>query len=86
MPQELRDKLLQQHKDTETSLSKVHNARRQQQLKNLRDKMAQRRKRRFDKLRDEQEKYKNEVRFSSNDHWISKEKNYQHFLTLVLYW
>ena len=62
MSQELRDKLLQQHKDAESALAQVHDARRQQQVKNLREKMAQRRKRKFDKLRDEQEKYKNEVK------------------------
>ena len=61
LTQELKDKLLQQHKDAESSLAQVHEARRQQQVKNLQDKMAQRRKRKFDKLRDEQEKYKNEV-------------------------
>ena len=62
LTQELKDKLLQQHKDAESTLSQVHEARRQQQVKNLQDKMEQRRKRKFDKLRDEQEKYKNEVR------------------------
>ena len=62
LTQELKDKLLQQHKEAESSLAQVHDARRQQQVKNLQEKMAQRRKRKFDKLRDEQDKYKNEVR------------------------
>ena len=61
MSQELKDKLLQQHKETEGTLAKVHDAKRQQQIKNLRDKMAQRRKKKFEKLQDEQEKYKNDV-------------------------
>lgn len=59
---ELRDKLMQQHKEAQLALQKTHDARRQHQLRNLQDKMAQRRKRRFDKLRDEQEKYKSDVR------------------------
>ncbi|WAR00886.1 hypothetical protein MAR_025258, partial [Mya arenaria] len=58
---ELRDKLLQQHHEAENMLQKTHLARKQHQLRNLQDKMAQRRKRRFDKLKDEQEKYKNEM-------------------------
>lgn len=58
---DLRDKLMQQHKEAELALQKTHNARKQHQLHNLQEKMAQRRKRRFEKLRDEQEKYKNDV-------------------------
>lgn len=58
---ELRDQLLQQHNEAEVALKKTHDARKQQQLRGLEEKMAQRRKRKFDKLRDEQEKYKNEV-------------------------
>lgn len=58
---ELREKLMQQHKDAEIALQKTHDARKQNQLRNLQEKMAQRRRRRFDKLRDEQEKYKSDV-------------------------
>ncbi|KAH3741464.1 hypothetical protein DPMN_048189, partial [Dreissena polymorpha] len=58
---ELRDQLLQQHKSAEEALQKTHKARKQSQLQNLHEKMAQRRKRRFEKLRDEQERYKNEM-------------------------
>jgi len=61
MTSDLRERLMQQHKDSELALQKTHDARKQHQLRNLQDKMAQRRKRRFDKLRDEQEKYKNDV-------------------------
>lgn len=57
----LREKLMQQHKDAEIALQKTHDARKQNQLRNLQEKMAQRRRRRFDKLRDEQEKYKSDV-------------------------
>ena len=57
----MRDKLLQQQKSSEASLAKVHEARKQQQLRNLKEKMAQRRKNRLDKLRDEQERYRTEV-------------------------
>lgn len=59
LPQELRDKLLQQHKDMEQNLSKLYDGRKQQQLQSLQEKMAQRRKKRFEKLRDEQEQRKN---------------------------
>jgi hypothetical protein len=57
----MKDKLLKQHQDTEAALEKKHKDGKQQQIRNLEDKMALLRKRRFDKLRDEQEKYKNEV-------------------------
>lgn len=59
---ELKDKLLQEHKDTELSLDKKHEVGKQQQLRNLEEKMAALRKRRFEKLKDQQEKYKNDVR------------------------
>jgi len=57
----MRDQLLKKHQEAEDALRRTHAARRQHQVHNLQEKMAQRRKRRFDKLRDEQEARRNEV-------------------------
>lgn len=55
------DELIKKHLESEKNLAKMHNNKREQQLSHLHDKLADRRRKRLSKLRDEQETELSEV-------------------------